>query len=198
MDAYPPGHLAQDGELRRLAAHHAAPPRARSRHAIGVGPYAPTRGRWAASDGRIRTVCNDKIPLMTKQASLGFRMLAAGWVLAAAGCAAPADSPKAADPPPPPPAAAPAPAVPVSPAPPAAEPARPAPEPVAAAPAPMSGKELQEALAALGYNPGRIDGKPGPKTREALKRFQKDAGLPATGVLDAETTQRLRAAPPKR
>ena len=62
----------------------------------------------------------------------------------------------------------------------------------------MGGKELQEVLTALGYKPGRIDGKPGPKTREALKQFQKDAGLPATGVLDAETTHRLRAAPAKR
>lgn len=152
----------------------------------------------AAIDGRIRTVCNDKIPLMMKQASLGIRVLAAGWVLAAAGCAAPADGPKAADPAPPPPPAAPAPAAAEPAPPPAPEPARPAAEAPAAPPAPLSAHELQELLTALGYNPGRIDGKVGPKTREALKMFQKDAGLPVTGVLDAETTQRLRAAPPKR
>jgi peptidoglycan hydrolase-like protein with peptidoglycan-binding domain len=135
---------------------------------------------------------------MTKQGCLWFRVLAAGWVLALGGCAAPADNPKATDPPPAPAPAAPPPAVPASPAPAAPEQAKAAPESAAPAAAPMNGKELQEMLTALGYNPGRIDGKPGPKTREALKLFQKEAGLPATGVLDAETTQRLRAAPAKR
>jgi peptidoglycan hydrolase-like protein with peptidoglycan-binding domain len=135
---------------------------------------------------------------MTKQGCLWFRVLAAGSVLALGGCAAPADSPRAADPPPAPAPAAPAPAAAINPAPAAPEPARAAPEPAAPAAAPMSVKELQEALTELGYAPGPIDGKPGPKTREALKQFQKSAGLPATGVLDAETTQRLRAAPVKR
>ncbi len=136
---------------------------------------------------------------MTNEGSLWLRALAAACVLGVGACAAPADNPAAADAPPPPaPVAAPPAAA--SPAPPApAEPARAAPEPAApAAAAAMGGKELQEVLTALGYKPGRIDGKPGPKTREALKQFQKDAGLPATGVLDAETTHRLRAAPAKR
>lgn len=135
---------------------------------------------------------------MTKQGCLWFRALAAGCVLGLGGCAAPADNPKTADPPPAPAPAAAPPVAPAAPAPAAPEPARAAPEPAAPAAAPMSGKELQEALTARGYKPGPIDGKPGPKTREALKLFQKDAGLPATGLLDAETTQRLRAAPSKR
>lgn len=135
---------------------------------------------------------------MTKQGCLWFRVLAAACVLGAGGCAAPADNPRAADPPPAPaPAAAPPPPM-ASAAPAAPEPAKAAPEPPAPpAATPMGAKELQELLTALGYKPGRIDGKAGPKTREALKQFQKDAGLPATGVLDAETTQRLRAAPVK-
>jgi peptidoglycan hydrolase-like protein with peptidoglycan-binding domain len=62
----------------------------------------------------------------------------------------------------------------------------------------MSTAELQLVLSTLGYKPGPIDGKPGPRTRDALKQFQKDAGLSATGVLDAETTRRLRAAPARR
>lgn len=138
---------------------------------------------------------------MTKQGCLWFRVLAAACVLGVGGCAAPADSPRAADPPPAPAPAAPPPAATPSPAPAAPEPARTAPEPAngaAAAAAPMSARELQEMLTALGYKPGPIDGKPGPRTREALKQFQKDAGLPATGLLDAETTQRLRDAPVKR
>jgi peptidoglycan hydrolase-like protein with peptidoglycan-binding domain len=134
---------------------------------------------------------------MTKQGCVWFRAVAAGWVLVLGGCAAPADQPRASEPPIAP--------VPAAPPPDAASPATAAPQPASLAPeaapqaaAPMSGKELQEVLTALGYKPGRIDGKPGPRTREALKLFQKDAGLPATGVLDAETTQRLRAAPPRR
>jgi peptidoglycan hydrolase-like protein with peptidoglycan-binding domain len=138
---------------------------------------------------------------MTKQGCQWFRVLAAAWAVGvAAGCAAPAENPKAAEPPPAPaPSAPPPPAAAAAPAAPGVEAAKAAPEPAAPpAAAAMGGKELQELLAARGYKPGPIDGKPGPKTREALKAFQKDAGLPATGVLDAETSQRLRAAPSKR
>ena len=137
---------------------------------------------------------------MTKQGCQWFRVLAAAWAVGvAAGCAAPAENPKAAEPPPAPAPSAPAPATAAAPAPPSVEAAKAVPEPAAApAAAAMGGKELQELLTARGYKPGPVDGKPGPKTREALKQFQKDAGLPVTGVLDAETTQRLRAAPPPR
>lgn len=165
---------------------------------IGVGPYALARGSRAHEDGRIVPVCNDRtFHPMTKQGCLWFRVLAAAWLLGLGACAGPANRP-AADPPPAAAPAAPPPAAPASPPPAAAEPAPAAPEPAAQPAGPMSTAELQLVLTTLGYKPGPIDGKSGPRTREALKQFQKDAGLPVTGVLDAETTQRLRAAPPPR
>jgi len=41
--------------------------------------------------------------------------------------------------------------------------------------------EVQEALAALGYEIGEIDGRIGPKTLGALRTYQKEQGLPVTG-----------------
>ena len=52
-------------------------------------------------------------------------------------------------------------------------------------------KELQYILTALGYNLGAIDGVYGAKTEAALKQFQADYGLPATGVGDSSTIQTL-------
>lgn len=40
---------------------------------------------------------------------------------------------------------------------------------------------LQDRLAALGFDPGEADGRAGPKTRKALKAFQRSRGLPADG-----------------
>ncbi len=40
---------------------------------------------------------------------------------------------------------------------------------------------LQVRLAALGFDPGEADGRAGPKTRKALKAFQRSRGLPADG-----------------
>jgi len=40
---------------------------------------------------------------------------------------------------------------------------------------------LQIRLAALGFDPGEADGRAGPKTRKALKAFQRSRGLPADG-----------------
>lgn len=48
-------------------------------------------------------------------------------------------------------------------------------------------KELQQALAREGYDPGPIDGRMGKKTRAALIRFQKDNKLEPTGKLDEST-----------
>lgn len=45
----------------------------------------------------------------------------------------------------------------------------------------------QEALTAAGYHLGEPDGKPGPATTVALKKFQGDRHLPVTGKLDAIT-----------
>jgi peptidoglycan hydrolase-like protein with peptidoglycan-binding domain len=52
-------------------------------------------------------------------------------------------------------------------------------------------KQLQSALAQAGYDPGPIDGKLGSRTREALKKAQKDKGLSATGQIDQETMAAL-------
>lgn len=55
----------------------------------------------------------------------------------------------------------------------------------------------QRELAAYGYDPGPIDGRAGPKTRQAVKAFQTDKGLPADGQLTFDLLAKLmvRAAP---
>jgi Putative peptidoglycan binding domain len=52
-------------------------------------------------------------------------------------------------------------------------------------------KEAQEALKDKGHDPGSIDGRMGPKTREAIRAFQSSNGLQATGSLNAETAKKL-------
>jgi peptidoglycan hydrolase-like protein with peptidoglycan-binding domain len=52
-------------------------------------------------------------------------------------------------------------------------------------------QQAQQRLRRLGYDPGAADGVPGPKTVVALKRFQTDHGLAATGALDAKTSEAL-------
>jgi len=49
----------------------------------------------------------------------------------------------------------------------------------------------QATLNAIGYASGPVDGIMGPQTRAAITRFQAASGLPATGRLDAATSQRL-------
>src|SRR5215217_7875640 len=51
--------------------------------------------------------------------------------------------------------------------------------------------ETQEALTAAGYHVGEPDGKPGPATTAALKKFQGDRHLPVTGKLDSITLSAL-------
>ena len=53
--------------------------------------------------------------------------------------------------------------------------------------------EAQQALTDLGYRPMGIDGKAGPGTERALRKFQKASGLPITGKLDNETITQLAA-----
>ena len=53
--------------------------------------------------------------------------------------------------------------------------------------------EVQKKLEELGYDPGKPDGIRGRKTVTAIKLFQEDNGLPATGRLDALTKTRLSA-----
>jgi len=56
--------------------------------------------------------------------------------------------------------------------------------------------EAQTALAKLGYNPGVPDGMIGLSTRQALRAWQRDHGMPADGYLSPEVAQRLRGAQP--
>ena len=50
---------------------------------------------------------------------------------------------------------------------------------------------IQEKLNQLGYNPGPIDGIWGPKTQQAIKKFQQDNRLPVTGKLDDDSRRQL-------
>src|SRR5215469_18302526 len=66
--------------------------------------------------------------------------------------------------------------------------------------APHAGPDLrivQSLLEYLGWSPGPVDGKPGPRTRHAIGGFQRSCGTAATGEVDAgllaaleETTRR--------
>jgi membrane-bound lytic murein transglycosylase B len=53
--------------------------------------------------------------------------------------------------------------------------------------------ESQQALAKLGYSPGPPDGQIGLGTRQALRSWQKDHGLPADGYLTPALVAKLRA-----
>jgi len=48
-------------------------------------------------------------------------------------------------------------------------------------------EELQKKLAGKGINPGPVDGIFGPKTEEALKRFQEREGLDVDGIAGSNT-----------
>jgi membrane-bound lytic murein transglycosylase B len=51
----------------------------------------------------------------------------------------------------------------------------------------------QQALAALGFNPGEADGVIGVATRAAVRAWQKARGLPADGYLTVELSHRLQS-----
>ncbi|MFQ5774670.1 MAG: peptidoglycan-binding protein [Kiloniellaceae bacterium] len=53
-------------------------------------------------------------------------------------------------------------------------------------------KSIQRGLAELGYQPGPADGIPGPKTAAAIRRYQKDHGLPTDGRTSAELAQHIQ------
>ncbi|HZQ00139.1 MAG TPA: peptidoglycan-binding protein [Reyranella sp.] len=53
----------------------------------------------------------------------------------------------------------------------------------------------QQLLAEFGFDPGPIDGTAGPRTLEAVSRYEESRGLPRTGALDAAMLQRLRQDP---
>ncbi|MDD5019776.1 MAG: peptidoglycan-binding domain-containing protein [Candidatus Omnitrophica bacterium] len=52
-------------------------------------------------------------------------------------------------------------------------------------------KQIQQALKNAGYYEGTVDGKIGPKTRTAIKQFQKDMGLKADGIAGKKTKEKL-------
>ena len=70
-------------------------------------------------------------------------------------------------------------------------PARPLPPSAPPAPAAARVQQAQARLKAAGFDPGPPDGTLGPKTREALRRYQRTKGLPATGELDDKTLDAL-------
>ncbi len=53
-------------------------------------------------------------------------------------------------------------------------------------------KDMQFLLSSLGYDPGVIDGKIGPNTRQALRAWQKDMGIPADGYINESILDLLR------
>ena len=53
---------------------------------------------------------------------------------------------------------------------------------------------IQEALAAMGYDPGPADGVPGFNTERAIEAFQAEFGHAATGEADAGLLDRIEAA----
>lgn len=52
--------------------------------------------------------------------------------------------------------------------------------------------QAQTLLSTLGFDPGPADGKIGPKTREAIKAFQRDTGLPVTGRVSLSLINALK------
>jgi hypothetical protein len=57
-------------------------------------------------------------------------------------------------------------------------------------------RQLQRALARLGYSPGKADGSYGPGTESAVKKFQQAQGLVADGIAGSKTLAALKSALP--
>ena len=55
-------------------------------------------------------------------------------------------------------------------------------------------RAVQQWLAALGYQPGRTDGRPGEETVKAIRDFEMDKGLVPRGRVSAELVARLSEA----
>jgi len=55
----------------------------------------------------------------------------------------------------------------------------------------LSPKQIQRALKSAGFYQGPIDGKIGPKTKEAIIKFQKANGLKADGIVGKKTSAEL-------
>jgi N-acetylmuramoyl-L-alanine amidase len=57
--------------------------------------------------------------------------------------------------------------------------------------------ELQQRLAALGFDPGRVDGIFGPTTAQAVAEFQENVGLPPDGMVGGTTLAELARVTPR-
>ena len=57
----------------------------------------------------------------------------------------------------------------------------------------MSISNIQQQLNDLGYSVGTVDGQKGPNTVQAIKNFQIEYGLPATGIVDWQTEAYLNS-----
>ena len=57
-----------------------------------------------------------------------------------------------------------------------------------------SWREVQQRLREEGFDPGPADGLLGPRTRDAIRRWQESAGVPATGYLDSASVETLLGA----
>lgn len=55
-------------------------------------------------------------------------------------------------------------------------------------------KKAQQALQEAGLYKGKVDGKFGPQTKNAVKQFQKENGLKQTARLDSATMKKLTEA----
>ena len=53
--------------------------------------------------------------------------------------------------------------------------------------------QLQRALASLGFDPGKIDGIIGPRTRKAIRAFQTQASIGVDGIVGKHTRRALLA-----
>jgi peptidoglycan hydrolase-like protein with peptidoglycan-binding domain len=73
------------------------------------------------------------------------------------------------------------------------QPGRPSVEPVTPASDPLLAT-IQKALAEAAYGPVDVDGFMGPKTHDAIMRFQRDHNLPVTGEVSDALVIELRAA----
>ena len=56
----------------------------------------------------------------------------------------------------------------------------------------LQGADIQKALKSAGFYDGEIDGKIGPDSREALRRFQRDNGMTVDGVCGRLTWAKLK------
>ncbi len=64
--------------------------------------------------------------------------------------------------------------------------------PKAESPAKIETRDVQKALTHAGYFQGNVDGVMGPKTRKAIRAFQKDNGLKADGKCGPRTWTKLK------